>query len=418
MLTLLFDRQYKSAGFAQQLLDILKILRVPSWFQTTGPHPIPSIEKVSGSLTNAVYFVSSPSSRTLLLRVYGPSSGSLISRPRELHVLHVLSSRYELGPRIYGTFTNGRIEEYFDSVTLKATDIREPRMSGYIGARMAELHSVDIATVEPLSCGSSVEIGVWKNVQSWLPPARGVLAHPGISPAIRKELDLDAFQNRWDSYVKWLKDSRVDARPVFCHNDAQYGNILRLNKAMEGAPDHHQVHPSRTCLFVNSDQLIPTNRSSSLTLSTLPQTQPPLTSRIIFTSGQLTTMVQRPTCLILRATRAAQSGARSSPPILRTAPLQTPQPLRTGPPRRASVSSPNSTRPFERGAPRRTPCGQCGGSSRHARTSKPAQLSPSLTTSIILAAASPRSIASLLRSVYNRHLFFLGVCLPLEQCCR
>ncbi|KAH9081610.1 choline kinase cytoplasm [Lactarius deliciosus] len=217
-------RQYKSNGFAQQLLDILRIIR-----------------KVSGSLTNAVYFVSSPSSRTLLLRVYGPSSGSLISRPRELHVLHVLSSRYQLGPRIYGTFTNGRVEEYFDSVTLKPTDIREPRMSGHIGARMAELHSVDVAAVERLSRGSSVELGVRKNVHSWLPPARGVLALPGITPAIRKELDLDLFQNKWESYMKWLRDTRVDARPVFCHNDAQYGNILRLNKATEGVPDHHQI---------------------------------------------------------------------------------------------------------------------------------------------------------------------------------
>ncbi|KAI9460624.1 kinase-like protein, partial [Lactarius psammicola] len=234
-------RQYKSSGFAQQLLDILRILRVPSWSHATGPNPIPSIKKVSGSLTNAVYFVSSPSSRTLLLRVYGPSSGSLISRPRELHVLHVLSSRYKLGPRIYGTFTNGRVEEYFDSVTLKATDIREPRMSGHIGARMAELHSVDVATVERVSRGSSVEIGVRKNVQSWLPPARGVLSLPGITPAIRNELDLDVFQNKWESYMKWLKDTRVDARPVFCHNDAQYGNILRLNKAVEGVPDHHQI---------------------------------------------------------------------------------------------------------------------------------------------------------------------------------
>lgn len=308
---LFFDRQYKSGGFAQQLLDILKVLRVPSWSQATGPQPVLSIKKVSGALTNAVFFVSSPSSRTLLLRVYGPSSGSLVSRPRELHVLHTLSSRYNLGPRVYGTFTNGRLEEYFDSVTLNATDIREPRMSGYIGARMAELHSVDVATVERLSRGSSVEIGVRKNIHSWLPPARGVLALPGITPAIRKELDLDVFQNRWESYMKWLKDTRVDARPVFCHNDAQYGNILRLNKAMVGVPGHHQVCTSRTCVLANSDHFTSPNRSSLSTLSTLPRTRPPLTSRIISTSGQPTTIARRPTCLTLRATRAARSGARS-----------------------------------------------------------------------------------------------------------
>jgi choline kinase len=219
------------------------MLRVPSWSQTAAPLPFPCIRKVSGSLTNAVFFVSSPatSSRILLLRVYGPSSGVLIPRLRELQVLHILSSRYKLGPRIYGTFANGRIEEYFDSVTLTATDIREPQISAYIGARMAELHGVDLEIIEGQS---HLEIGVRKNVRSWLPHARDVLALPAISPAIRKELDLNRFQIWWESYVRWLKAAHVDAHPVLCHNDAQYGNILHLNSVEEGKPEHHQVRPS------------------------------------------------------------------------------------------------------------------------------------------------------------------------------
>ena len=184
----------------------------------------------------------STSSRTLLLRVYGPSSGTLIPRLRELQLLHKLSSRSKLGPRIYGTFTNGRLEEYFDSVTLTASDIREPRISAYIGARMAELHGVDVKIIEGQS-HSNLEIGVRRNVHSWLPHARDVLALPEITPAIRKELDLDKFQMRWGSYMRWLKTTHVDAHPVLCHNDAQYGNILRLNSVEKGSPEHRQVCP-------------------------------------------------------------------------------------------------------------------------------------------------------------------------------
>jgi choline kinase len=225
---------------------MLRILRVPSWSQTAAPLPIPCIQKVSGSLTNDIFFVSSPStsSRTLVLRVYGPSTGVLIPRQRELQVLHVLSSRYDFGPRIYGTFTNGRIEEYFDSVTLTPTDLREPQTSAHIAARMAELHSVDLKIIEGQSHGSNLEIGLRKNVQSWLPHARDVLALPAssaISPAIRKELDLDRFQIKWEGYMRWLKATHVDARPVLCHNDTQNANILRLNKVEEGKPGHHQV---------------------------------------------------------------------------------------------------------------------------------------------------------------------------------
>ncbi|KAI9509059.1 kinase-like protein [Russula earlei] len=239
---ILLFRLYNSTGFSQQLLDILRILRVPSWSQAAN-HPVPCIQKVSGSFTNAVFFVSSPStsSRTLLLRIYGPSTDSLISRTRELQLLHVLSSRYKLGPRIYGTFTNGRLEEYFDSVTLTAVDIREPRISAYIGARMAELHGVDVTAIDGQSHGSNIKIGVCKNVHSWLPHARAVLALPAIAPAIRKELDLDRFHSKWESYMKWLKNQHIDSHPVLCHNDAQYGNILRLNRVEEGTPEHHQI---------------------------------------------------------------------------------------------------------------------------------------------------------------------------------
>ncbi|THH18098.1 hypothetical protein EW146_g2826 [Bondarzewia mesenterica] len=244
-------RQYKSPVFAQQLLDIFNALLVPSWSKSAITPNALHIDKVSGSLTNAVFFVSSPltSTRTLLLRIYGPSSGSLISRPRELHTLHVLSSSYHMGPRIYGTFDNGRVEEYFDSVTLSASDIRDDKISAYIGSRMAELHGVDIAAIEKNTApsqgtGTPWQIGAKKNVQSWLPPARDVLAIPAIPNSVRKELDLDVFQTKWEKYMAWLDEferREGSSKRVFCHNDAQYGNLLQLNKLKEGTPDHHQI---------------------------------------------------------------------------------------------------------------------------------------------------------------------------------
>ncbi|KAI0050717.1 kinase-like protein [Auriscalpium vulgare] len=250
--TTLDARQYKSSAFAKQLLDLFDALRVPSWYKTTVTSQSVSIRKVSGSLTNAVFFVSSSltSSRTLLLRIYGPSSGSLISRPRELHTLHVLSSAYRMGPRIYGTFENGRIEEYFDSVTLTASDIRDMRTSGFIGARMAELHGVDIGATEqpPVSASTHatipLQIAAKKNVYSWLPPARHVLSLPSLPARARDALDLDVFQTKWETYMHWLEQQEAAHTPsprVFCHNDAQYGNLLRLNKLKAGLPEHHQI---------------------------------------------------------------------------------------------------------------------------------------------------------------------------------
>ncbi|KAI9572718.1 choline kinase cytoplasm [Boletus coccyginus] len=242
-------RSFQSPSFATQLVSLVVTLRVPAWCtaQQLDPTQI-TIRKASGSLTNAVYFVSYPPSSipTILLRIYGPSSGSLISRSRELHTLHILSSRYHIGPRIYGTFSNGRIEEYFDSITLGPSDLRDEKISRCIGARMAEFHSVEITAVEgPLAVrsleGKSWEIGVKKNVKTWLPKAREVLAHPNVDESDRVVLNLDTFVEGWVRYLRWLSQvEKVEgaSRRVFAHNDTQYGNLLRLAGRL---PEHRQL---------------------------------------------------------------------------------------------------------------------------------------------------------------------------------
>jgi choline kinase len=208
------------------------------------------INKISGALTNAVFFVSCPSipeTSTLLLRIYGPSSGSLISRPRELELLHVLSSKYKIGPLIYGTFDNGRIEQHFDSVALTAADLRDPEISRWIAARMATLHQVDVDDVEgPLPSGH--EDGVKKNAHAWLPHAREVLSLPATPQSFSRAFNIDAFSHQWEKYIHWI--SLVEAkegasRRVLAHNDTQYGNLLRMNPNPRNPKDHRQV------IFVN-----------------------------------------------------------------------------------------------------------------------------------------------------------------------
>ncbi|KAG1773053.1 choline kinase cytoplasm [Suillus occidentalis] len=249
----LHARSYKSSDFARDLLAILVALRVPGWHKTQVTPELLSIRKVSGALTNAIFFVSCPTVAlvpTLLLRIYGPSSGSLISRSHELRMLHILSSRCHFGPRVYGTFTNGRIEEYFESVTLVPSDLRDKKTSQWIASRMAELHSVDISVVEgPLTVssleGKSWEIGVKKNVKAWMPTAREVLGHHSVSEATRRTLNIDRFYELWVRYLRWLSHvEKVEgaSRRVFAHNDTQYGNILRLTSPLrQDAPEHHSI---------------------------------------------------------------------------------------------------------------------------------------------------------------------------------
>jgi choline kinase len=221
-------------------LECLQALKVPTWATNNVSLNDTKITKVSGSLTNAVFFVSTPGCPTLLLRIYGASSSSLISRPRELQILHVLSSRYQIGPKIYGTFQNGRVEEYFHSTTLTAKDIRNPDISRWIGARMAELHSVDIEAVE----GPDWEIGAKKNVRSWLQPAKEVTSLPAFKGDVGEQLDLDGFKDQWKRYLSWLSkhdNQHTGSQRVFAHNDTQYGNLLRLQHPKAALDAHRQV---------------------------------------------------------------------------------------------------------------------------------------------------------------------------------
>ena len=210
------------------------------------------MSKVSGSLTNAVFFISYPSNpslKTLLLRIYGPSSSELISRPRELHTLHILSSRYRIGPRVYGTFENGRVEEYFESTALTPVELRDPVISRWIGARMAELHCVDIEAIEdttPETRGENIgwEIAARKNVRKWLQPAREVLRLSSVTDDYKTALDFDRFVEEWRQYMVWLdkwERAHGASKRVFAHNDTQYGNLLRRKEIKEGTPEHRQV---------------------------------------------------------------------------------------------------------------------------------------------------------------------------------
>ena len=250
----IFSRRYKSREFARDLLDIILALKVPTWWATMEPLSPDGLKvsKVSGSLTNAVFFISYPSDpnrKTLLLRIYGPSSSELISRPHELHTLHILSSKYRIGPRVYGTFENGRVEEYFESTALTAAEMHDPTRSGWIGARMAELHSVDIDLIEetlPEKRGENVdwEIAAQKNVRRWIQPAKDVLRLSSISLEYKAALDFDRFLVEWEGYMAWLdkwESKHGASKRVFAHNDTQYGNLLRRKEIKEGTFEHRQV---------------------------------------------------------------------------------------------------------------------------------------------------------------------------------
>ncbi|KAK5128851.1 hypothetical protein LTR85_000184 [Meristemomyces frigidus] len=226
-----------------------------------------TVQRLSGALTNAVYVVSPPMDLPpreerdamgniiprprkpppkLLLRIYGPQVEHLIDREEELAILRRLA-RKRIGPRLLGTFANGRFEEFFHATTLTADDLHNPDTSRQIAKRMRELHD----GIELLDRERDDGAFVWRNWDKWVQRVEQVVSwldaevtklEPGVKPTgpdawKRRGLICGVpwkqFNDMVEKYRKWLDaqyggPKKLKEKLVFAHNDTQYGNILRM----------------------------------------------------------------------------------------------------------------------------------------------------------------------------------------------
>jgi choline kinase len=236
-----------------------------------------SVMRLSGALTNAVYVVTPPvnlpvpsdqgtstphklrAPQKLLLRIYGPQVEHLIDRENELGILRRLA-RKKIGPRLLGTFRNGRFEEYYNAQTLTAEDLRDVSTFKQIAKRMRELHE----GIELLPREREEGPFVWRNWDKWVDRCEEVIQYldreilngkrkrgePWRERGLVCGVEWRVFKSVIDQYRKWLEDyyrnkGGVMRNLVFAHNDVrpnflhileprtdtqktQYGNILRL----------------------------------------------------------------------------------------------------------------------------------------------------------------------------------------------
>ncbi|KAI8953362.1 kinase-like domain-containing protein [Xylaria longipes] len=254
-------------SFKSEIIRLTHTLRLKGWRRV----PLDSgntisIERLSGALTNAVYVVTPPEDMMaraesgkknpakLLLRVYGPQVEHIIDRENELSVLRRLA-RKKIGPRLLGTFANGRFEQYLNAVTLTAEDLKDPDTSKQIAKRMRELHD-GMELLEDEKDGGPAVLNNWDNWLSRVSQAISFLDAKilGGNPDSVKNAadawkergficgtDWPTFKAMFDKYRQSLFDRYggskvVREHLVFCHNDTQYGNILRVRPDDKKSP--------------------------------------------------------------------------------------------------------------------------------------------------------------------------------------
>jgi choline kinase len=241
--------------FKSEILRLAHTLRLKGWRRI----PLENgddidVERLSGALTNAVYVVSPPKDlpppnitssgvavrrrpQKLLLRIYGPQVEHLIDRENELNILRRLA-RKKIGPRLLGTFRNGRFEEFFDSTTLTWADLRVPETSKQIAKRMRELHD----GIELLEQERQDGPFVWRNWDKWVERCEIVIKYLDdqiisgkAGPAQSKSeawkarglicgVEWPVFRGVVEKYRQFLTEhyggvSKIKEQLVFAHND-------------------------------------------------------------------------------------------------------------------------------------------------------------------------------------------------------
>ncbi|RIA90801.1 kinase-like domain-containing protein [Glomus cerebriforme] len=212
---------------------------LPGWDDVSQENEI-QIERVSGALTNCVFFVTKNTKKEKLrdnqaknkkplkvvLRVYGNGVDQLCDRQKELNFLEMLST-VKIGPKLLGIFKNGRFEEHLESVTLKSNDLRDPPISRHIAQRMSQLHNIINIFPPPQE---EVKPEVWVNIDKWFPLALKTVFSETFICTEEQKKELEEFN--FELLKKEVEDLKIklfiDSPIVFAHNDTQYGNILRL----------------------------------------------------------------------------------------------------------------------------------------------------------------------------------------------
>ncbi|KAK7270407.1 hypothetical protein RIF29_23515 [Crotalaria pallida] len=171
---------------------------------------------MKGAMTNEVFIITWPTKRggdgfrKVLLRLYGDGVEIFFNREEEMRTFECMSSHGQ-GPRLLGSFTCGRVEEFIHARTLSAVDLRDAEISALIASKMREFHRLHMPGPKTVQ--------LWQKLRNWLGQAKSLCFPKDI-----KNFGLDNLDEEINMLEKLLSEGHQDIG--FCHNDLQYGNIM------------------------------------------------------------------------------------------------------------------------------------------------------------------------------------------------
>ncbi|XP_022082818.1 choline/ethanolamine kinase-like isoform X2 [Acanthaster planci] len=182
------------------------------------------IRDLRAGLSNYLYLCSLPSNEKgrknepaqVMLRVYGEIFYESDAPLLDTIIFSLLSERQQ-GPKLYGVFPEGRLEQYIPSRCLTTAELSDPKLSVEIAEKLAKFHLLDL----PLC-----KVPRWLNqvMDKWTKLALTLELESPEDQRLLEEIRSHDL-TREVAFVKELI-ANTKSPVVFCHNDCQEGNIL------------------------------------------------------------------------------------------------------------------------------------------------------------------------------------------------
>ncbi|CAI2348387.1 unnamed protein product [Caenorhabditis sp. 36 PRJEB53466] len=191
------------------------------------------VTQMTGGQSNLLYLVSASDSHfspdtpsRFLVRLHRQSAVQVFT---DTVVFSIMSER-DLGPKLFGFFRGGRLEQFLPSETLDPDTVSLPEVSRKIGAIFPLLHSLKVPIPKK---PRAIEM-----IREFLKECRdlgqtsfklvpGSVDYEGIP----EEVTLDRLEKEVTDFEKMC--ALFDETVVFAHNDLWSANILQLNDSKE-----------------------------------------------------------------------------------------------------------------------------------------------------------------------------------------
>lgn len=181
-------------------------------------------------MSNLLYCCSLPESTQLLngepqqalLRLYGDQSRNC-DMSLQVQIFNLLSMK-DLGPKLYGDFDDGRLEEFLPSSSLGSHELMDRDIYRIIARKLATVHSFDV----PMSKNNTWILERFTEWLDFIKSQRGklVFAEGTRGSTIKTAKELLSIE--YDREIKFLRKvfDGTSSPIVFSHNDLHQGNIL------------------------------------------------------------------------------------------------------------------------------------------------------------------------------------------------